>query len=619
MIEENIILGIKGWIEDNSLFSNFGTAESVLILGVLLLENKEIETEWMSYVGKKINRVLLRDVDRDGFGEEISMGYNAKWLNSMNEMAEMTVDMPEYNLYNNPKVKLMYKAEAAALPLGKFSLGIGDHGSSGSPGIIVEAGGHIPYYLVSRDVTNAQLIDLAMKYRPGRLERSIFTNYDDFEKNLAADLEKYGPYRYKSVNFASFGFSSAATENSAVSIFYGHRGRHGHDDPLNLYLHAYNIDLLPDNGYPDDFNIEAKHWTESLTAHNTVMVNRRLCTNMKTRKVYKVAVGRPIFFDVSGRVRTIEVDYTSCYKWLGVNLYRRALISLPAKDGEGVIILDVFRIRGGEEYHYSFHAAGTDVVCRGIEFAAQNGGTYAGEDVSYKSAEYDKNNEDGLNYLYDIERAEPKGKFSIDWKINDFWERNNPPRDIHVRATVIGGAEKAALAKGQPSQTRRNPEYYRYLICEKSGDSADFVSVIEAYEGEASLGDAEILRFDDEKIEVKLIYADGSEEVLEYFFGGREVYHGEVVDFTRELSDDNFIKVRLDEDDADIEKFAGRIINIDNTRISNGAYNIISAEKTDDGCVRIDVGDRTTIDDLCDDGSFVYNIEAGQRFEIRVK
>ncbi len=99
-------------------------------------------------------------------------------------------------------------------------------------------------------------------------------------------------------------------------------------------------------------------------------------------------------------------------------------------------------------------------------------------------------------------------------------------------------------------------------------------------------------------------------------------YTGTVTGFQKGYEVENYIDVEMQCDD--ISDLEGRVIYVDNDRVENGAYRILSVseegEGLKEGSIRLDIGTVTLIRSLIDefdfDKGFVYNIREGQTFSI---
>ena len=122
----------------------------------------------------------------------------------------------------------------------------------------------------------------------------------------------------------------------------------------------------------------------------------------------------------------MDVDASNAYTM--TDIYRRTVVTVDNGAGEDVnYAVDFFRVLGGKEHVYSFHAAtGIDPVTSGLEMKAQPMGTYAGADIPF--GDYDisgtgnatYNMEAGYNWLKNVSRDDtPETTFSVDWATLD--------------------------------------------------------------------------------------------------------------------------------------------------------------------------------------------------------
>ncbi|MBE6912529.1 MAG: hypothetical protein E7473_08395 [Ruminococcaceae bacterium] len=95
-------------------------------------------------------------------------------------------------------------------------------------------------------------------------------------------------------------------------------------------------------------------------------------------------------------------------------------------------------------------------------------------------------------------------------------------------------------------------------------------------------------------------------------------YTGVVADFSKGLTFDNYIDVKMSCDDA--ESLVGKYIYISNDGVRNAAYEIDGASKNNDGTVRLSIGTTSLVrghKDINDVNSgYIYDIAANQKFTI---
>ncbi|MBQ7053995.1 MAG: S-layer homology domain-containing protein, partial [Oscillospiraceae bacterium] len=121
--------------------------------------------------------------------------------------------------------------------------------------------------------------------------------------------------------------------------------------------------------------------------------------------------------------------------------------------------------------------------------------------------------------------------------------------------------------------------------------------------------------------EGKNIYSYMNDGTLIGEMSGIGKYTGEVIGFTEELTDKNYITVSLNEE-IDLSRLAGEYIYIANTGEQNGSYRIISASPNEANSAYVDLflGDVNVIKSYAQNANpeagFLYNIAKFQKFEI---
>lgn len=300
-------------------------------------------------------------------------------------------------------------------------------------------------------------------------------------------------------------------------MYYGRNTGHGHRDTLNLGVHAFGLDLAPDLGYPefaDSIDMHRAQWVINTISHNTVVVNKR--------KQSPQWIAQPQHFDDSGIVKLIDVEAPQVYPQ--TELYKRTTAMIRIDEANSYAI-DFFRVKGGNDHHFSFHGAEGTATAEGLNMIVQPTGTYAGPDVEYGQRVDDVEGSgymgSGFHYLTNVSRdTDPGDQFSIDWQVVDTWKALPEPADIHLRLTMLGPIDEVALADGVPPQNKPgNPETLRYLIAHRTGTNLDslFTSVIEPYKDQRTIATIEplVVKSDGAVVEgndvraVKVILANG--------------------------------------------------------------------------------------------------------------
>ncbi len=197
-------------------------------------------------------------------------------------------------------------------------------------------------------------------------------------------------------------------------------------------------------------------------------------------------------------------------------VYRRTVVLVDISPTASYLV-DLFRVEGGEEHHFSFHGPEGNLSTEGLDLIPQSQGTYAGEDVPFGHFYDEPFSRDyrgsGFQYLYNVRRcAAPKPAISMDWQVKDTWRvlpeseiRNgsagfsiqnpqsatrNGMTDMHLRWTMLDPPGEVALCDGDPPQNKPgNPRRLKYGMVHSKGAPAStgFLSVIESYRGEPAI------------------------------------------------------------------------------------------------------------------------------------
>ena len=471
------------------------------------------------------------------------------------------------------------------------------------------------------------------------------------------------------------GGSGTITPNTQRDLWmtFSKCGQHHHEDLLNLGLIAYRLDLLPDLGYPQraDSSNERLHWVDGTLSHNTVLVDGKQQLSNYT--------GTPLHFDDSGFVKMMDVDSSRSYE--STDTYRRTSAMIRIDDDSSYVV-DLFRVAGGSKHEFSFHAGesvNNDAAVTGLNLTNQSG-TYDGPGTTFgvlPSGEISTRNP-GYYWLKDVATdSSPAKQFSVDWNLLDTYNvlgnGGHAETGIHVKLTMLGGYNSVSLASGMPPQKSvDSPKTYRYVVVKNEGSNLNsiFTSVIEPYRENSNIASIEALPVTENgqtadssavraiKVTLKNGRTDYVVNALDNtrkyrvadlfdfsgFFGvysqkdGKEVESylndgtrigntvsstaavtGKVGSFTQDLSTENYIDIRPDQN-INPDDLAGKTIYVDNDHERNAVYQIKSAAAQSDGTIRLNIGDVTTVRSWVDDNDFskgyLYDLAANQTFRI---
>lgn len=523
-VEQGIVHRVYPAVKAARNYGNTGFHQSALALAAVVLDHEPESGEWIAFNGRAGKRLtnpwqvtggnilsaLVNEVDRDGHGNEASPGYNALWLNSLLEVADIMEGYsndPAADLYQHPKFRKMFYAFIPLICSGRFVPTIGDTGKTGNPGIGFKVSVFVKAFEVYGDPIFAQAAYLMNGNGTRGITGGMFAEDPErIPRDIEDVIARHGRLRLDSDQFTGYGFSvlrdgeegedgnpagslrSTADTRRDVWMYYGRNTGHGHRDTLNIGIHAFGIDLSPDLGYPefaDTVDMHRAQWVIGTTSHNTVLVDKK--------KQDPQWVGEPKHFDDAGRIKLIDVEAPKAYGHLA--MYKR-VTAMVRVDRESFYAVDLFRVQGGQDHHYSFHGAEGPVMVEGLSLVPQKEGTYAGADSAFgvrpegddvSGAAY---NGAGFHWLHNVERdPNPGREFSVDWSVVDTWEclPESERGSVRFRLTMLGEFDEVALADGVPPRNKPgNPASLRYVLAHRKGSglSSFFSSVIEPYKGE---------------------------------------------------------------------------------------------------------------------------------------
>ena len=287
----------------------------------------------------------------------------------------------------------------------------------------------------------------------------------------------------------------------------------------------------------------------------------------------------------------------------------------------------------------------------------------------------------GYTWMKNIRRAENVGDFSVDFKVQDYRGVLDNSKGLRIRMTMLNDfvLDEVALTSGNvPSRSANKglPKTFEYVLARRYGEELDtlYTAVYEPYRNERYISDMSSLEIssiegktsaDDVARAVKVTRRDGRIDYIMYatentvlytvtdgdrkinfrgFVGiysvnseGETIYtyvhdgdvigeyagmqssiRGTISDFTRELSLENEILVRT-EDEFDTASLVDKYVFVENDGVQNAVYRIYGAEKTDEG-LKLDIGTVSAVRSYKDSENvelgFVYNIARGQKIAI---
>ncbi|ACQ81587.1 hypothetical protein Bcav_3344 [Beutenbergia cavernae DSM 12333] len=654
-IENGILRQIFPAVQDTSIFGNFGMHQATLAMAAVVLDEPASGVEWLDFLfaaggltgsagswrntGGNIGPTLVDQVDRDGWYGEGAPGYNILPIGNLQSVADVLAGYDTYpaaDLYEHPKYAAMFTARPRLTMLGAYTPSIGDSGQTGKPYLLGLATQYVTAFERYDDPVDAQMAYRMNGDSTDGLRGDVFSaDAPGLTERIQAVIDAEGPLALESANLTGFGLAAHRTGTGAhargLTTYYGTSLMHGHRNTLALGLFGHGLDLAPGLGYPEfaDNKARRREWESNTVASNTVVVD----ATPQTPQV----VGRPLAFRSGDGVHLSDVEAPAVYP--GASRYRRTSVLVDTGE-ERSYVLDVFRVSGGGEHVFSFHAAEGPATASGVSLVAQPTGTYAGPDIEPPNPTgTPRPGASGFDWLTRVERGAPSGAFSVDWDVTDTYDVHEVDPDVHVRLTMLTPVEEVALADGIPPRNKPgNPESLRFLLARRTGAdlTSTFTSVVEPYVDapvvtevralNVSLSDGEPVDADDVTA-VAVTLADGRVDWLVHdAVGGRRLVvderivvdgafalvrfnsrgrperavgfdaaevrdgrrvlvrprggaDGVVVERTAELAASSTLVVELDRprDDRDVQAFVGRYVYVEDDGARNAVYRVAAA------------------------------------------
>ena len=286
--------------------------------------------------------------------------------------------------------------------------------------------------------------------------------------------------------------SGKGEDKRALWMHYGHARGHTQEDIMQIGLDAHQSQILSNFGYPRNWN----HWTTSWATHN---VARQI-------PFVTMAATPRLFADV-GPLHLCEAyaqGFTGSpeggYRVLSDDWQRRMLAMVDVSDDQ-FYCLDLYRISGGQEHWWSFHAQEGDFTTDGLKLTAQKGGTLAGPEVEYgdekwleaNGCRYSKSGRVGWHglmfpfaHLYNVTRdesgkdGEARAPWYADWALKD-------ADGLHFRLTVPAADNTEVILCDGKSPAAPSPYEMKWILLHNESESptqTQVLAAMELYRGE---------------------------------------------------------------------------------------------------------------------------------------
>ena len=237
-------------------------------------------------------------------------------------------------------------------------------------------------------------------------------------------------------------------------------------------MFGYGLDLLPDFGYPPvqygGWTSEKANWYRQTAAHNTVMVDGTNDVGYEGKE----CVGSIDHWHVEDGLQYVTA---SCPDMTGVSKFSRTCALVDISE-EAFFIIDIFRVKGGQDHRRVLHSHFGSISTQGLEL---------------KSSPDLFENSCLRNYKADLY---PQPGWSIDWAIEDRLGYLETDVDLHLRMIDLTADAQAWNCEGWITYGGYCPSEEAWIpfnITRRKSDTPDlestFVSVIEPYRDKSNI------------------------------------------------------------------------------------------------------------------------------------
>lgn len=519
-IEENLFAvwmqgTMDGACDSNEPFPQRGFAR---IAEVLNYANGRDFMDWLYDGAGKMRVFVTNTFFRDGAPYESTGGYNGMHVSALGPIIESIEHLRQLRpelypedkyppLSNSRRYRHVFDFDMDTVTIDRSFPAIGDTGShpvySKLPKITWQAGGAQAYehaYRLFRDPKFAWALARNPSWQPSigfpftreEIEREAAKWRDDWnDKSSLHDGYGIAILRGPTPPLAKGG--QGGGDKRAFWLRYGRARGHTQDDLMDIGLQGYQGILLSHMGYPRNWG----YWEHSWTSHH---VARQIPFVQMTAQAQLFADAGPVHVaEARAQAFNDEVDSGKGYGLLPDNWQRRTIALIDVAPDKFYCV-DFYRIAGGREHWWAFHAQEGEFTVTpprppllrgggGGWLTKQQGGTLAGPDVPYGDAKWLKENgcTQGIYgwsgpmfafaHFYNVERGKAEGVWSADWKLKT-------GDGLRLRLTVPSAEGTEVNICDGKSPAGGSPYEMKWILLSKKGAAplrTQVLSIIEPY------------------------------------------------------------------------------------------------------------------------------------------
>ena len=521
-------------ILNESIRGNLGHHQALAMALALVMDdysdihpNSKDMVDWAYHGAGRSAYMMINGLYRDGGGHESPSYNNIKldFIRVSEVMEQIRARHPEQypldeypDIFGNEKAASIFDYFINMQVLGMFQPSIGDGGSA--VGDIRRLEPRIrslvsqPNLYAFRKYGDPRYVRAATRMDGSIVPGDLFEPYPLEQMQQALETpESVIPRGPRLVD----GYGAAIIEadkgahGRALGLNYAAIHGHRQADNLHLELYARGLNILPDLGYPFQWDY-TRQWDANTMAHNTVSVNETIAsTRVYAGNAASLFANQDGVHVISARHLPYPADYAPGEQpGPRVNLYERtsALIDV---DDEHFYVVDLFAVAGGDQHDQSWHGPLVEPTPPELNWQAQPTGTLAGPDVEQFAKYTDRWGRTWDNFpsfVKNVRRAQLAEPAFWEW---DFGMPEGDRLRLHI--VPVGGPLEAIMCSGR-SPARPADWKLDYLLCRRAveeGTRSLYLTVIDAFQGEPFIQQVRVVSED--PLELEVTYTGGVDRI----------------------------------------------------------------------------------------------------------
>ena len=310
---------------------------------------------------------------------------------------------------------------------------------------------------------------------------------------------------------------------------------HAHADNLNLMLFAKGQELISDVGYT---HTQYRSWTVSTLCHNTVLIDEEEQERSNRKGIID---GSLLAFEAAyDPVQWVEASGEGVYPGLAEE-YRR-LVMLVNVGEEDHYVVDLFRVRGGDQRDWVMHGSADVDMRTEVSVPLQHYGEnlLPGVKVRFPEHERDQGDAEGRNVALAFFQNVLHSDAVQDARVTFHGD------DVAVRIHLVGMKDSELFVGDAPSVRRADEDEtlidrFRMpmlMVRQKGQLPSRFMAVHEPFRNEAFIDSVEVEDVGERGVYLKVRHRGGTDHIVlqpgtEVFHRGDLTFQGEV-GFVRE-------------------------------------------------------------------------------------